>query len=138
MKNILFTKYLFVILMGLSSGLLFLGNFADIEQLRFKGGGIGDISFLLTQIFPYIIGVIWVVVLFGVFNITKGRYYIYYKIIDFFILFSSGVFVLKDFIPLNTGVIDFFYSYVWYGLWILYGVMVSTLQFLTSGNQVRQ
>lgn len=114
LKKFIFTKYILVYLIALSSTILLVGNVFNIVLFQFKLGVFGDIAFLINTTMPFVILPIFFVSIFGTFKNRKDNFKISYKLlyISTVILASLSWLRVSD---------NFIYSNLYYGLWILIG-----------------
>lgn len=114
MRKLIFTKYILVYLIAISSAILLIGDILNLTLFQFKLGLFGDISFLIVTAIPFVILPIFVVSILGVFKNKIDNFKIYYKLLYIAIVILASLPLLKIYD-------DFIYSNLNYGLWVLIG-----------------
>jgi hypothetical protein len=121
--------------MALGSGVLLIGNITGNSLFQFKLGAIGDIGFLLTISLPYIILLVFIPALFGVFSDKKSKWYRYYWILNSITVISASLYIVKDFSENSRLLADLVLSNKWYGLWVLLALITIMLNYYTQRNK---
>ena len=114
MRKLIFTKYILVYLIAISSAILLIGDILNLTLFQFKLGLFGDISFLIVTAIPFVILPIFVVSILGVFKNKIDNFKIYYKLLYIAIVILASLPLLKIYD-------DFIYSNLNYGLWVFIG-----------------
>jgi hypothetical protein len=120
--------------MALGSGILLIGNITGNSLFQFKLGAIGDIGFLLTILLPYIILLVFIPTLFGVFGDKKSKWYLYYWILNSITVVLASLYIIKDFIDNSSLLADFVLSNKWYALWGLLALITITLNYISRNK----
>lgn len=123
-----------IYLMALGSGILLIGNITNNSLFQFKLGAIGDIGFLLTISLPYIILLVFIPALFGVFGDKESKWYRYYLILNSITVVSASLYIIKDFSNNSRLLSDFVLSNKWYTLWGLLALITITLNYLSRNK----
>lgn len=113
-RKLIFTKYILVYLIAISSAILLIGDILNLTLFQFKLGLFGDIAFLIVTAIPFVILPIFAVSTLGVFKNKIDNLKIYYKLLYIAIVILASLSLLK--ISDN-----FIYSNLNYGLWVLIG-----------------
>ena len=114
MRKLVFTKYILVYLIAISSAILLIGDILNLTLFQFKLGLFGDIAFLIVTTIPFVILPIFVVSILGVFKNKIDNFKIYYKLLYIAIVILASLSLLKIYD-------DFIYSNLNYGLWVFIG-----------------
>lgn len=114
MRKLIFTKYILVYLIAISSAILLIGDIFNLTLFQFKLGLFGDIAFLIVTVIPFIILPIFVVSILGIFKNKQDNLKIHYKLLYIAIVILSSISWLKIYD-------NFIYSNLYYGLWVLIG-----------------
>lgn len=114
MRKLIFTKYILIYLIAISSAILLIGDILNLTLFQFKLGLFGDIAFLIVTAIPFVILPIFAVSTLGVFKNKIDNFKIYYKLLYVAIVILASLSLLKIYD-------DFIYSNLNYGLWVLIG-----------------
>jgi hypothetical protein len=120
--------------MALGSGILLIGNITGNSLFQFKLGAIGDIGFLLTISLPYIILLVFIPALFGVFSDKKSKWDRYYWILNSIPVVLASLYIIKDFSDNSRLLAAFVLSNKWYGLWVLLAIITITLNYISRNK----
>lgn len=114
MRIFIFTKYILVYLIAISSAILLIGDILNLTLFQFKLGLFGDIAFLIVTAIPFVILPIFALSILGVFKNKIDNFKIYYKLLYVAIVILASLSLLKIYD-------NFIYSNLNYGLWVLIG-----------------